>query len=99
MELITNTHLNYVITESGQVFTDFKDQHTISVGYAFHSDRETYSIDGVLVEYDNEMDEYIFSWMYTDNEGKADTWEFLNVMDDVEFATKELHDLANSFSL
>ena len=34
MKHIIETDLAYIVTDRGQVFTDFKDKHTISTGYA-----------------------------------------------------------------
>ena len=94
MDHIIETELVYVVTDRGQVFTDFKDKHTISTGYAFHSECKMYAIDAVLFEYDSVADEYVFSWLYTNEEGQSDTWQFL-ITDTLEYAAFELHDLAN----
>ena len=95
MNHIIETDLTYIVTDRGQVFTDFKDKHMISVGYAFHSDCEMYENDAVLFEYDSAADEYVFSWTYTNEEGQSDTWQFL-IVDTLECATNELHDLADN---
>lgn len=95
MKHIIETELTYIVTDRGQVFTDFKNKHTISIGYAFHSDCEMYEIDAALLEYDDVANEYVFSWTYTNEEGQSDTWQFL-IVDTLECAANELHDLADN---